>query len=59
VSCAQAQGRRLRGTTWVTPDIDVTQNVCSERWCEVRVDAVTQAVEEALKVPRKKRKKSA
>jgi hypothetical protein len=41
----KARGRRLCGTTWVTSNIDVTQNVYGKSWWEERVDAVTQAVE--------------
>ena len=32
VCCIKAQGRRLCGTTWVTSNIDVTQNVYGKSW---------------------------
>ena|SRR5580698_934126 len=38
VCCIKAQGRRLCGTTWVTSNIDVTQNVYGKSWWEERVD---------------------
>src|SRR5580698_750132 len=38
VCCIKAQGRRLCGTTWVTSNIDVTQNVYGNSWWEERVD---------------------
>jgi hypothetical protein len=37
--CSGAQGRRLCGTTWVTPIFDVTQNLYSKRLWEAQVDA--------------------
>jgi hypothetical protein len=39
IRCAKAQGWRGCGTTWVTCNIDVTQNFCSKSWWEERVDA--------------------
>ena len=32
--CAKAPGRRLCGTFWVTPNVDVTQNVYRKGWWE-------------------------
>ena len=38
VCCLKGQGRRLCGKTWVTSNIDVTQNVYGKSWWEERAD---------------------